>query len=57
MQGHAELLEVIDALCAPCGFARGLNGGQQQRDEDADDADDHEQLDQSEGKSLFHCAA
>ena len=57
MQGHAELLEVIDALGAPGSFAGGLNGGQQQGDQDADDADDHEQFDQSEGKSLFHRAA
>ena len=57
VQGQADLLEVVDALGTPGGFAGRLDGGQQQGDQDADDADDHEQFDQSEGTSLFHCAA
>ena len=53
MQGHAELLEVIDALSTPGGFAGGLNGGQEQGDQHADDADHHEQLDQCKGSLCF----
>src|SRR5262249_40041537 len=36
------------ALCASCGLAGGLDSGEQQRDEDADNRDDNEQLDKRE---------
>ncbi len=36
------MLEMIFALHPPCSFARGLDGRQQQRDEDANDGD-HDQ--------------
>ena len=35
------------------GFAGGLDGGQQQRDQDADDGDDDEELDQGEAATNF----
>jgi hypothetical protein len=43
-----DLLEVIGTLNATGGFARGLNGGQKQRDQHGDDRDDDQQFDQSE---------
>jgi hypothetical protein len=46
VQRKAELLQVADTLRAPGGFARRLNGREQQRHQDADDRDDDEQLDQ-----------
>jgi hypothetical protein len=42
---QADLLEIIAALHAPCGLARRLHGREQERDQDADDRDDHKQLD------------
>ena len=36
---------------ASCGLAGGLHRRQQQRDQDADDRDDHQQLDQREARS------
>jgi hypothetical protein len=45
-----ELVQIIQALGAPRRFTRRLDGRQQQRDQDADDGDDDEQLDQ--GKTV-----
>ena len=45
---EAELLEVVDALRAPGGLAGGLDGRQQQGDQDRDDRDHDQQLDQGE---------
>jgi hypothetical protein len=41
LRGQGELLEVVDTPHTP----RRLNGGQEQRDQDGDDRDDHQQLD------------
>jgi hypothetical protein len=43
---QTDLLEVVRALGPPSRFPRGLNGRQQQANEDGDDADHHKQLDQ-----------
>jgi hypothetical protein len=48
VQGDAELLEVVDALSPACRFAGGLDGGEQQPDQERDDADYHEELDERE---------
>jgi hypothetical protein len=48
MNGQHELLDVIDALGTPGGFARSLNGGEQKGDQDRDDRDHDQQLDQGE---------
>ena len=46
LQGDAELGQVVQALRPPGGLPRGLNGRQQQRDQNADDRDHHQQLHQ-----------
>jgi hypothetical protein len=43
---QTDLLEVARALGAPSGFTRGLNGRQQQADENADNRDNDKQLNQ-----------
>jgi hypothetical protein len=43
-----ELFEVIDALAAPCAFARRLHRRQQQGNQDANDGDHDQQLDEGE---------
>src|SRR5512147_203757 len=48
VDGEPQLLEVVGALHPPCGLAGGLDRGEQQCDEDADDGDDHQQLNQGE---------
>jgi hypothetical protein len=53
LQGEAQLLEIVVALRAAGSFARGLNGGQQQRYEYADDGDHHQQLHQRKTKPPF----
>ncbi len=45
----ADLLELVRALIAAGGFAGCLDGGEQQRDQDADDGNDNQQFDQGEG--------
>jgi hypothetical protein len=47
-QPGADLFQVVLALGAVGRLADPLDGGQQQRDQDADDGDHHEQLDQRE---------
>jgi hypothetical protein len=44
-RGQADLLQVVGALGPAGGLPRGLHRRQQQRDQDADDGDDHQQLD------------
>jgi hypothetical protein len=51
---EADLLEVILALRAARGFAGRLDRGEQQRDQNANDGDDHEQLNQREGPIGTH---
>lgn len=51
LRGQANLLEIVRALHAAGSLARGLHCGQQQRDQDADDGDDDEELD--EGKATL----
>ena len=51
VQGQADLLQVVDALGPPRRLACGLDGGQEQGDQDADDRDDHQELDQREGRA------
>ena len=46
-RGEADLLEVVGALREPGRLAGRLHRRQQQRDQDADDRDDHQQLDQA----------
>src|SRR5262249_55535342 len=46
VQGQANLLEVVRAAHPRGGLADLLDGRQQQADQDADDGDDHQQLDQ-----------
>ena len=43
---QTQLLQVVDALNPAGGFASGLNGRQQQRDEHGDDGNHHKKLDQ-----------
>jgi hypothetical protein len=51
LHSQAELLQVVLALRLPSRFAGGLHGGNQQRDQDADDGDDDEQLDQRKARA------
>ena len=48
VQGQPELLHVVGALHSAGRLARGLDRRQQQRDQNADDRDDHEQLHERE---------
>ena len=45
---HPQLFEIIGALQAAGSLSRGLNGGQQEGDQNADDRDDNQQFDQGE---------
>jgi hypothetical protein len=49
---QAELLEIVRALGTPGRFSGGLNRRKEESDEDADDRDDHQQLDQGETASF-----
>ena len=44
-----QLLEVVLARSPSRGFPRGLDGREQERDQDPDDSDDNEQFDKREG--------
>ena len=48
-QGDAELLEIVGALGAAGRVAGHLYGGQEERNEDADDGDNNQQLDEGKG--------
>jgi hypothetical protein len=50
MQSQTYLLEIIAALQPTSGFTRGLHSRQKQRDENADDRDDHQQFYKRERK-------
>ena len=54
VRGQGDLLEIVRALHPPRRLAGRLHGGQQQCDQDADDGDDHEQLDEREGSTTGH---
>ena len=53
LQGDADLLEVVAALRPPGRLAGHLHGGQQQRDQHADDGDDDEELDEGESARVM----
>jgi hypothetical protein len=53
VQRNAELLEIIPALGTAGSLASGLNGRQQQRDEDADDRNHDQQLDQGKAGATW----
>jgi hypothetical protein len=44
VRGQGELLELVAALHSSCRLPRRLHGWQQQRDQNADDRNDHEQF-------------
>ena len=44
LQTHAQLFQIIDALRAAGRLTCGLHGGQQERNQDADDGNHHQQL-------------
>jgi hypothetical protein len=46
--GERELAEIVATLLRPGRFATGLDGGQQERNQNAHDCDDDQQLDQRE---------
>jgi hypothetical protein len=48
--GEGKLLQIVPALGLPGGLAGRLHRRQQKRDQDADDRNDHQQLDQ--GKTV-----
>jgi ribosomal protein L37E len=41
-EAEADLFEVVDALCASCGFTCGLHSWEQQRDQNGDDSNHNE---------------
>src|SRR4051812_11984687 len=47
-RGLGQLSNLVGTLRATSRFARRLNGGQQQRDQDSNNGDDHQQFDQRE---------
>jgi len=54
VHGQPDLLQIVDALGTTGSLTRGLDRGQQQRDQDGNDCDDHEKFDQSEGATTAH---
>ena len=44
-------MQMALAIHAAGGLACSLNGGQQERQQDGDETDDHQQLDQGEGRA------
>jgi hypothetical protein len=44
---------MTESVELPSRLARGLDGGQKQRDQDSDDGDDHQQLDEREPARLL----
>lgn len=58
LQGDAQLFEVVGALEAPARFAGGLDGRQQERNQDANNRDDDQQFDQREAAAAgWHASA
>ncbi len=53
VKGDAELTEIVDALCSTGCFPRRLYGREQERDQNANNCNDNEQL--NECKSAFFC--
>ena len=54
---EGKLPEVVDALTSPSGLARGLNCRQEQCHEDANNGDDHKQLDERKRREVPFAAA
>jgi hypothetical protein len=52
VQREAELLEVVGALDAAGRLSGGLDGRQQQRNQDGDDRDHHQKLDQRKSAAI-----
>ena len=48
LYGDADLFQIVRALSASGRFAGGLNGGQQQSDQNPDDRDDNQQFHKGE---------
>ena len=48
MNRQAQLLHVVDALRPPRRLTSGLNGGEQQGNQNRDDRNHHQELDQRE---------
>jgi hypothetical protein len=51
VQRQAKLPDLVGTLASPRRFAGRLHRRQQERHQDADDRNDHQQLDQGEGTS------
>src|SRR5262245_10582854 len=51
VEGDPDLLEIVLALCPEGGLPDFLDRWQQHTDQDADNRDDHEQLDQRKGST------
>jgi hypothetical protein len=57
LQRNPQLLHVVPTLRPTGRFARRLNGREQQCDQDADDGDNHQQLDQRKADSPLNSHA
>ena len=55
VQCQSELFEIVGALHSSGGFSCGLDGGQEQADQDADDGDDDQKFDEGESRWGFLC--
>ncbi len=53
VQSESELFQVVGTLHPSCRFSRGLNGGQQQGDQHADDGNDDEKFHEGETRKLY----
>gem|GEM_PF-3626510 len=54
VQRQTDLVQVIAAGRAPSGLAAGLDGGQDEADQDADDGNHNQQLDEAETVLASH---
>jgi hypothetical protein len=48
MIGQTDLLKIVDTLHTTRGLSGGLNGGQQQTNQDTDDGDHYQEFDECE---------
>ena len=53
---QSQLFQIVRALHAPGRFTSGLYGGEQKRDQDADDCNDDKKFDKSESLGLAQAA-
>jgi len=51
VQGKRLLFQIVDALSASCGFTSGLNGWQQEANQNANNCDYNEKLNERERRS------